>query len=55
MDGAEAAEAAKAIKPKVAMAMHTWDKDREEFRKNVEANSKTSVVLLKEGEEYQLN
>jgi L-ascorbate metabolism protein UlaG (beta-lactamase superfamily) len=54
MDNAEAAEAAITIKPKIAMAMHTWDKDREEFKKKVEANSKTEVVLLREGEEYQL-
>ena len=54
MDNAEAAEAAIAIKPKIAMAMHTWDKDREEFKKKVQANSKTEVVLLQEGEEYRL-
>lgn len=55
MDNAEAAEAATAIKPKTAMAMHTWDTDCEEFKRKVEANSKTEVVLLKEGEEYQLS
>jgi L-ascorbate metabolism protein UlaG (beta-lactamase superfamily) len=54
MDDAEAAEAAIAINPKTAMAMHTWEKDREEFKKKVEANSETEVVLLQEGEEYQL-
>ena len=54
MDNTEAAEAAIAISPKTAMAMHTWDKDREEFRRKVEANSKTKVVLLQEGEEFQL-
>jgi len=54
MDNAEAAEAAIMISPKTAMAMHTWEKDREEFKKKVEANSKTKVVLLQEGEEYQL-
>jgi L-ascorbate metabolism protein UlaG (beta-lactamase superfamily) len=54
MDDAEAAEAAIAINPKTAMAMHTWEKDREEFKKKVEANSETDVVLLQEGEEYQL-
>jgi L-ascorbate metabolism protein UlaG (beta-lactamase superfamily) len=54
MDNAEAAEAAIAIKPKTAMAMHNWDKDREEFKKKTEANSKTEVVLLQEGEEYLL-
>jgi L-ascorbate metabolism protein UlaG (beta-lactamase superfamily) len=54
MDNAEAAEAATAIDPKTAMAMHTWEKDREEFKKKTEANSKTEVVLLREGEEYQM-
>jgi len=54
MDDAEAAEAAVAICPKTAMTMHTWDKNREGFKKMVEANSKTKVVLLQEGEEYEL-
>jgi L-ascorbate metabolism protein UlaG (beta-lactamase superfamily) len=55
MDNSEAAETAIAIGPKIAMAMHTWEKDREEFKEKVEANSTTKVVLLQEGEEYQLN
>lgn len=55
MDNIEASEAAMAIKPKTAMAMHTWEKDREEFKKKVEANSNTEVVLLQEGEEYRLS
>jgi L-ascorbate metabolism protein UlaG (beta-lactamase superfamily) len=55
MDNSEAAQAAVAIGPKIAMAMHTWEKDREEFKEKVEANSRTRVVLLQEGEEYQLN
>ena len=55
MDNAEAAEAAMAINPKIAMAMHTWEKDREEYKRKVEANSRTKVVLLQEGEEYKLN
>jgi L-ascorbate metabolism protein UlaG (beta-lactamase superfamily) len=54
MDNDEAAKAAIAIKPKTAMAMHTWETDREEFKRKVEANSNTKVVLLKEGEEYSL-
>jgi len=54
MDNAEAAEAAIAINPKIAMAMHTWETDREEFKRKVEANSKTEVVLLQEGEEYKV-
>jgi hypothetical protein len=35
--------------------MHTWDKDRQGFKEKVEANSKTEVVLLQEGEEFKLN
>jgi L-ascorbate metabolism protein UlaG (beta-lactamase superfamily) len=55
MDNAEAADAAIAIKPKTAMPMHSWDTDREEFRKKVESSSKVKVVLLQEGEEYRLD
>jgi L-ascorbate metabolism protein UlaG (beta-lactamase superfamily) len=54
MNDTEAAKAATAIKPKIAMAMHTWDKNREEFKRLVEANSKTEVVLLEEGEEFKV-
>lgn len=54
MDNAEAAEAAIAIKPKTAMAMHTWETDREVFRKKVEAKSEIKVILLREGEEFRL-
>jgi L-ascorbate metabolism protein UlaG (beta-lactamase superfamily) len=54
MDNAEAAEAAMVIHPKTAMAMHTRENDREEFKTKVETNSKTEVVLLQEGEEYKL-
>lgn len=55
MDNAEAAEAALAIKPKVAMPMHNWDTDRQVFRKMVEGKSKVKTILLQEGEEYQLD
>ncbi|MBS7632239.1 MBL fold metallo-hydrolase [Candidatus Bathyarchaeota archaeon] len=54
MDRAESAEAAVMIKPKIAMAMHTWGNDSTEFSKKVEANSQTRVILLQEGEEYRL-
>jgi L-ascorbate metabolism protein UlaG (beta-lactamase superfamily) len=54
MDNAEAAEAAIAISPRTAMAMHTWGKNREEFRTKTESNSKTKVVLLQEGDEYKV-
>ncbi len=54
MDNSEAAEAAIAIRPKTALAMHTWEKDRDEFKTETEANSKTRVILLREGEEYEV-
>jgi L-ascorbate metabolism protein UlaG (beta-lactamase superfamily) len=54
MDGAEAAEAALAINPKVAIPIHRWDTDPEEFRKRVEANSDIRVVVLSKGEEFQV-
>jgi hypothetical protein len=43
-----------AIKPKTAMAMHTWEKDTGEFKRKLEASSRTRVLLLREGEEYEL-
>jgi L-ascorbate metabolism protein UlaG (beta-lactamase superfamily) len=55
MDSVEATEAALAINPKKVMAMHDWGKDREGFKKKVEAHWRTEVVLLQEGEEYQLS
>ena len=54
MDNAEAAEAAMAIDPKVAIPMHRWDTDPEEFKKKVEGSSNIKVLVLKEGEEYQV-
>ena len=54
MDNNEGADAAVAINPGIAMPMHTWGKDTTEFKKKVEAQSSTKVVLLKEGEEYQV-
>jgi L-ascorbate metabolism protein UlaG (beta-lactamase superfamily) len=55
MDNVEAAEAAVAIKPKTAMAIHSWETDRGEFKRKVEAGSSIQVVLLQEGEEYKLD
>ncbi len=54
MDGTEAAEAALAIHPKIAIPMHRWDTDPEEFRKKVEASSDIHVVVLSKGEEFQV-
>jgi len=55
MDNAEAAEAAIAINPRVAIPMHRWDTNPEEFKKKVEeASSNIKVVVLGEGEEYHV-
>jgi L-ascorbate metabolism protein UlaG (beta-lactamase superfamily) len=54
MDNTDAAEAAVAINTKTVMPMHRWDTDPQEFKKKVEAKSKSiNVVLLSEGEEYK--
>lgn len=52
MDNAEAAEAAIAINPKIAMPMHRWDTNPEEFKEKVEANSNVKAVILQKGEKY---
>jgi L-ascorbate metabolism protein UlaG (beta-lactamase superfamily) len=54
MDNSEAAEAAIAINPKITMAMHAWETNREDFKKKVEAKSKIKVIQLQEGEEFKL-
>jgi L-ascorbate metabolism protein UlaG (beta-lactamase superfamily) len=54
MDNIEAAEAAVAINPKVAVPMHRWDTRPEDFKIAVEANSKVKVVILNKGEKYQI-
>ncbi len=54
MDNAEAAEAAIAINPKIAIPMHRWSTEPEEFKKKVEAGSKVQVMVLREGEEFQV-
>lgn len=54
MDNAEAAEAAIAINPEVALPMHRWDTNPKEFKDKVEANSNVKVVVLEKGEEYQV-
>lgn len=51
METDDGADAAIAINPKVAIPMHTWDKDVSPFKDKVEKNSSVSVVILaKEGE-----
>jgi len=54
MDNAEAIEAALAINPTVTIPMHRWDTNPQEFKKKVEAKSDIKVVLLKEGQEYEV-
>jgi L-ascorbate metabolism protein UlaG (beta-lactamase superfamily) len=54
MDFEEAAQAAKVIRPAVAIPMHLWDKDPSAFVAMVESDSDTKVVILGKGEEYTL-
>jgi len=55
MDNPEAAEATLAVNPKVVVPMHRWDTKPEEFKRKVEeANPNIKVIILREGEEYQL-
>jgi L-ascorbate metabolism protein UlaG (beta-lactamase superfamily) len=53
MDNPDAAESALAIKPEFVIPMHRWNTNPNEFKKNVEANSKLKVILLKSGEEFR--
>lgn len=55
MDNVEAAEAAIAINPTIAIPMHCWSAKREDFKERVEANSNIKVMILKEGEELQID
>ncbi len=50
MDNPEAAEATIAVHPKKALPMHIWDKNPSEFKKLVEKESDTEVIILKPGE-----
>jgi L-ascorbate metabolism protein UlaG (beta-lactamase superfamily) len=54
MDMKDAAEAVAIIKPKIAIPMHTWDKDPTPFKTEVESKTSTKVVILRKGEEYTL-
>jgi L-ascorbate metabolism protein UlaG (beta-lactamase superfamily) len=54
MDNVDAADAATAINPKIAIPMHRWSTKPEDFQKRVEAESAIKVVLLREGDEYQV-
>lgn len=55
MDNFEAAEAAVMINPEIALSMHRWDTNPEEFKEKVEAQSTTKVVILQEGEVYEVS
>jgi L-ascorbate metabolism protein UlaG (beta-lactamase superfamily) len=55
MDNAEAAEAALLISPKMALPMHTWNKNPAEFKNRVERNSGITVPLLELGQELTLS
>jgi L-ascorbate metabolism protein UlaG (beta-lactamase superfamily) len=54
MDNVEAADAALAINPEVAIPMHRRKTNPEEFKNKVERSSAIKVVLLKQGEKYEL-
>jgi L-ascorbate metabolism protein UlaG (beta-lactamase superfamily) len=54
MDNIEAAEAAIAIDPEIAVPMHRWDTDPLPFKEEIESRSRVKVVLLKDGEELSL-
>jgi len=54
MDNSEAAEAALAIKPEIAIPMHRWSSSPEDFKKKVESSSNIKVVVLEPSEEYEM-
>ena len=54
MDNPEAAEAALAINPEIAIPMHRWSSDPAIFKERVERSSNIKVVILEPGEEYEL-
>ena len=55
MENDDGADAALAIQPKVAIPMHTWDKDVSEVKNKVEANSDIRVVVLEKNGEFLLD
>jgi L-ascorbate metabolism protein UlaG (beta-lactamase superfamily) len=54
MDNKDAADAAMAINPKVAIPQHIWDTDPTEFKEIVESNSSVIVKVLKPNDIYTL-
>jgi L-ascorbate metabolism protein UlaG (beta-lactamase superfamily) len=55
MNNAEAAEASTAMSPRNVIPMHRWSTNPKEFKEKVETNSKTRVLLLRQGEVFQLS
>jgi len=54
MDNTEAAEAAIAINPKSVIPMHRWSTKPKKFKTKVETASNINVVLLQEGDEFEV-
>ena len=54
MDNPEAAEAAMAISPRFVIPIHRWDTKPEEFKRMVEEGSETKVVILKPGQQFEI-
>jgi L-ascorbate metabolism protein UlaG (beta-lactamase superfamily) len=54
MDNDEAAEAAVAIHPKMAVPMHIWDTDPGAFKRKVESESDVRVILVRPGETIEI-
>jgi L-ascorbate metabolism protein UlaG (beta-lactamase superfamily) len=54
MDNEDAAEATVAVNPKIAVPVHIWDTDPEEYKKKVEAASGVKVMILKPGDTFDL-
>jgi L-ascorbate metabolism protein UlaG (beta-lactamase superfamily) len=54
MDNVDAAEAAAAINPKIAIPMHRWDTDPLVFKRQVESKSKVRVGILNVGEQLRV-
>ncbi len=54
MDVDEAVEAVAKIKPELAIPMHMRDRDPEEFKRKVEEETETKVIILKPGEAVEI-
>lgn len=54
MDNMEAASAVAAINPKTAIPMHRWKTNPEEFKSQVETDSRIKVLIMQVGEEYNI-